>query len=182
MNDFSTVRELLVLQPATYVPIKQPLPNSLGDKSRTAVRHPLHPQSGLEWHSGRPTLECSCQYTVTLPPTTHHTHSHACRVPDSPWVWLCARLVGPLGKDAKVKLTREGIRNYYSCLALLTELNYAISLVSSIQVKGTRLGRKIMRSVQLKCSTKWEDKKKTDVLQQSECWSKQTKLSASAMT
>lgn len=84
MNDFSTVRELLVLQPATYVPIKQPLPNSLGDKSRTAVHHPLHPQSGLEWHSGRPTLECSCQYTVTLPPTTHHTHSHACRVPDSP--------------------------------------------------------------------------------------------------
>lgn len=82
MNDLSTVKEVLVVCPATYVPVKQPLPNSLGDKSWTAVGHPLDPQSGLEWHSGRRTLECSCQHTVTLPPTTHHTHSHAeCQAP-----------------------------------------------------------------------------------------------------
>lgn len=101
------MKELLVLGSATYVPVKPPLPNSLGDKSWTAVGHHLHPQSGFDWHSGRPTLECLCQYTVTLPPTTHHTHSHArpsAREPAS--VPMCAQLVSE--KAPKVKLHHEG--------------------------------------------------------------------------
>lgn len=39
----------------------------------------------------------------------------------------------------------------------LTELNYANFIFSRIQVKGTKLRRKIMRSVQLKCSTTREE-------------------------